>query len=228
MKTITTGAKMCLFVTFRRIYFKLLTNSINIWISLSLIEFTTRCISGCPRDFLPRGLLYNLYNIDLFVLVMAIRNSDSVPSENFRLKCLEENHKITLNYRSFFVFDVAIRWLAHFLKNQRVKSLEFVDKLNIKLTINDPKFKKKNLKVSFEDPFTIFWNFWIRKKKRYSNGRKWRIWRCHRRSLQFQRYDVRISYDIIIHTVCNIRYATYRWKVVFFVLTRPSRSLSIT
>ena len=135
---------MCLFVTFRRIYFKLLTNSINIWISLSLIEFTTRCISGCPRDFLPRGLLYNLYNLDLFVLVMAIRNSDSVPSENFRLKCLEENHKITLNYRSFFVFDVAIRWLAHFLKNQRVKSLEFVDKLNIKLTIDDPKFKKKS------------------------------------------------------------------------------------
>ena len=29
-----------------------------------------------------------------------------------------------------------------FFKNQRVKSLEFVDKLNIKLTIDDPKFKK--------------------------------------------------------------------------------------
>ena len=156
---------MCLFVTFRRIYFKLLTNSINIWISLSLIEFTTRCISGCPRDFLPRGLLYNLYNLDLFVLVMAIRNSDSVPSENFRLKCLEENHKITLNYRSFFVFDVAIRWLAHFLKNQRVKSLEFVDKLNIKLTINDPKFKKKIWKYHLRTRSQFFGIFESERRK---------------------------------------------------------------
>ena len=48
--------------------------------------------------------------------------------------------------------------ICSFVKNQRVKSLEFVDKLNIKLTINDPKFKKY-LKVSFEDSFTIFWNF---------------------------------------------------------------------
>ena len=35
-----------------------------------------------------------------------------------------------------------IQMICSFVKNQRVKSLEFVDKLNIKLTINGPKFKK--------------------------------------------------------------------------------------